>query len=169
MRAQASATIKCLLKGLREAGTSAPSFPPRKALSVGGSRPCKGKQRQESWVVTSRAKGQQAAPKEVVSAQAQKSTHTATEATSATSMEQEAKDLSNHLKDSCKWGFSRLVSLLDPSPCRPASLTGLACTGYDKLIAHLKSLSLGTQGWKMSFLPRSHSLLGQPACFSLAL
>lgn len=72
--------------------------------------------------------GQRAAgrTKEVVSAQAQKSVHTGTEATSATSMEQEVKNLSNHLKDSCKWGFSRLVSLLDPSPCRPASLTGLA-------------------------------------------
>lgn len=116
MRAQAPATIKCLLKGLREAGTS-PSFPPRKTLSVGRSRSCKGKQRQESWVVTSWAKGQQAGTKEVVSAQAQKSMHTGIEAASATSVEQEEKkNTSNHLKDSCKCGFSRLVSLLDPSP-----------------------------------------------------
>lgn len=91
MRAQAPATIKCLLKGLREAGTSAPSFPPRKTLSVGRSRSCKGKQRQESWVVTSWAKGQQAGTKEVVSAQAQKSMHTGIEAASATSVEQEEK------------------------------------------------------------------------------
>lgn len=175
MRAQAPATIKCLLKGLREAGTSAPSFPPRKTLPVGRSRSCKGKQRQESWVVTSWAKGQQAGTKEVVSAQAQKSMHTGIEPASATSVEQEEKKhqqppqrlLRMWLLPSCLPAGSisiphRPLSQGSPSPsCLP-------CSPHGKLTAPLESLSPGTQGQKMSFLHGSHSVLGQPACYSLA-
>lgn len=135
MRAQAPATIKCLLKGLREAGTSAPSFPPRKTLPVGRSRSCKGKQRQESWVVTSWAKGQQAGTKEVVSAQAQKSMHTGIEAASATSVEQEEKKTpAATSKTPANVGSPVL------SPCwihlhsPPASLTGLALPTLPSLL-----------------------------------
>lgn len=118
---------KCLLKELGEAGKSAPSLPPRKILSVGRSHSCKGKQRQESWVVTSWAKGQQAGTKEVLSTKAQESMHTGVEATSATSMKQEEKK--RPATASLPTGFSGLVSLLDQSistHCSPASLMGLA-------------------------------------------
>ncbi|XP_006504864.1 vascular endothelial growth factor receptor 1 isoform X1 [Mus musculus] len=103
---------------------------PGKPFRWDTSHSCKGKQRQESWVVTSWAKGQQAGTTEVLSARAQESMHTGIEATSATSMEQEEKSPCNHRTDSCIRGFSRLASLPAGSKsisthCSPASLLGL--------------------------------------------
>lgn len=127
MRAQAPATIKCLLKGFREAGTFC-SLISSQENPFGGTQPFLQRNAKArklgSNFLGQRAAGRNKGSRECTSPE--EHAHRHRDHLCHISGTRRKKNTSNHLKDSCECGFSHLVSLLDPSPFPPASLTGLA-------------------------------------------